>query len=382
MRLLLSVALLSSVLQLCSAAPVRENLNCAEVNNATAGHLAIHHINDNHDHGYKFKIDEVTEVDLKMVDHGCDIELQLLLKETACHTISPRDFEECPERSLGERAVVANCSVLITVKDNDAKVSKYDCETRQELTNLEMVRICPDCPMLVPLNDPEGLKSIREAVTEFNKNTSNEHVFVLQEVGRIKAAYIMSAGMNYYAEFTLVETVCPRESRIMHEACKPMCPDRAEHAFCRSSYSKMNGLYSVECEFYPAKNTDVLGPGEQEPICSPFPPNCVPVPPPHPPRGHGRNHGPPAPPAHGHGPPAPPAHGHGPPAPPAHGHGPPQRPPPTQEKHLPRPPFPHFPCFPPMTRADPAIHPICPWPQRRVLPMPGPGCMPLGPKNN
>ncbi|TWW57398.1 hypothetical protein D4764_07G0001170 [Takifugu flavidus] len=155
-----------------------------------------------------------------------------------------------------------------------------------------------------------------------------------------------------------------------------------EHAFCRSSYSKMNGLYSVECEFYPAKNTDVLGPGEQEPICSPFPPNCVPVPPPHPPRGHGRNHGPPAPPAHGHGPPAPPAHGHGPPAPPAHGHGPPQRPPPTQEKHLPRPPFPHFPCFPPMTRADPAIHPICPWPQRRVLPMPGPGCMPLGPKNN
>ncbi|TNM87672.1 hypothetical protein fugu_005893 [Takifugu bimaculatus] len=132
MRLLLSVALLSSVLQLCSAAPVRENLNCAEVNNATAGHLAIHHINENHDHGYKFKIDEVTEVDLKMVDNGCDIELQLLLKETACHTISPRDFEECPERSLGERAVVANCSVLITVKDNDAKVTKYDCETRQE----------------------------------------------------------------------------------------------------------------------------------------------------------------------------------------------------------------------------------------------------------
>lgn len=37
------------------------------------------------------------------VDNGCDINLQLLLKETACHNISPKDFEECPERSMGER---------------------------------------------------------------------------------------------------------------------------------------------------------------------------------------------------------------------------------------------------------------------------------------
>lgn len=82
----------------------------------------------------------------------------MLLKETACHTISPRGFEECPERSQGERvsphhhalmlptccsggtvktnvsslqAVVANCSVLITVKDNNATVTKYNCVTRQ-----------------------------------------------------------------------------------------------------------------------------------------------------------------------------------------------------------------------------------------------------------
>lgn len=92
------------------------------------------------------------------VDNGCDIDLQMLLKETACHTISPRGFEECPERSLGERvsphhhplmlltcctgetvksdvsslqAVVANCSVLITVKHNNASVTKYNCMTRQ-----------------------------------------------------------------------------------------------------------------------------------------------------------------------------------------------------------------------------------------------------------
>lgn len=54
-----------------------------------------------------------------------------------------------------------------------------------EKTNLEMVRICPDCPVLLPLNNSEGLKSVREATAEFNKNTSNQHYYILKEVGRI-----------------------------------------------------------------------------------------------------------------------------------------------------------------------------------------------------
>lgn len=67
MRLLLSVGLLSLVLQLCSSAPVLQNVKCSEDNNATAAHLAIHHINENHDHGYKFKISEVSGFKLEKV---------------------------------------------------------------------------------------------------------------------------------------------------------------------------------------------------------------------------------------------------------------------------------------------------------------------------
>lgn len=37
------------------------------------------------------------------VDQGCDVTVQLYLKETRCHVIDPTDFEECPERGLGER---------------------------------------------------------------------------------------------------------------------------------------------------------------------------------------------------------------------------------------------------------------------------------------
>lgn len=53
---------------------------------------------------------------------------------------------------------------------------------------MEMLMMCPDCPKLMPLNDTEGMKSIHEALTIFNKNVSNQRIFVLQEVGRIKVA--------------------------------------------------------------------------------------------------------------------------------------------------------------------------------------------------
>lgn len=39
--------------------------------------------------------------------------------------------------------------------------------------------------------------------------------------------YMMATGMSYFAEFALVETHCPMGSRIIPEACKPLCPDRA-----------------------------------------------------------------------------------------------------------------------------------------------------------
>uniref|UniRef100_A0AAX7T1T4 Cystatin domain-containing protein n=1 Tax=Astatotilapia calliptera TaxID=8154 RepID=A0AAX7T1T4_ASTCA len=299
----------------------------------------------------------------------------------------------CSEGNGPAAAEKANCTVLMTIKDGDADITKYECDTRQEKTNLEMVRICPDCPVLLPLNNSEGLKSVREATAEFNKNTSNQHYYILKEVGRISSGYIMGLGMNYYPEFALVETHCPMGSRIVIEACIPLCPNRARHAFCRSSYSSQNGLLSTECDFYPAENTTALGPGEKEPVCGRHPHGHG-GPPPHahdhgrgpPPHAHDHGHGPPPdagkggrPPHahdHGRGPPPDaakegrPPHAHGPPPhadkggrpPHAHDHG--HGPPPTGGKgkgsfH----PLRRFhPCHGFLVNPDPALHPICPWP--------------------
>lgn len=53
------------------------------------------------------------------------------------------------------------------------------------LTNSKMASICPDCPVLVALNNTNGLRAVDSIVKTFNKNTSNQHYYILHEVGRI-----------------------------------------------------------------------------------------------------------------------------------------------------------------------------------------------------
>ncbi|XP_053285924.1 alpha-2-HS-glycoprotein 1 [Pleuronectes platessa] len=397
MKALNVLVLLASVVLLCRASPVLEPVMCNEDHSAAAARMAVHDINEHHKHGYKFRLSEIKENKMDKVEEGCTIELHLDLLETKCHSISPKHFEDCETRQESSGAVMANCTVMMAVKDGNANVTRYDCDTRQVRTNREMSRMCPDCPTLIPLNSHEALTAIEKAVHEENINSTNEHFYVLQEVGRVMSGWMSSQGMYYSSEFVIVETHCPMGSRIAIQACDPLCPDRARHAFCRSFYTKGSGLRSVDCEYYPALNTTALGPGEKEPQCQyphlmhlprpaghPSPAVHHPSagggrpPPPPPPHAHGHGQGPPSfagsgPPPHAHG------HGHGPPsfagsAPPphAHGHGqgPPsfaggQGPPPhakgpiNRERVLP---FFIGPCNGFLAYSDPALHPICPKP--------------------
>ncbi|XP_033937376.1 alpha-2-HS-glycoprotein 1 [Pseudochaenichthys georgianus] len=344
MKGLPTLLLLCSTALLCSAAPAVEPVTCSKDGGAAAARMAAHHIDENHDHGYKFKLSEIKGNKVEKVDDGCEIELQLDLMETTCHNINPKHFEDCMIRGESQRAVMANCSVRITVTNGDAKVRNYHCDTRQVKTDSEMVSICPDCHNLISLHDPEGMKSVKEAVQRVNENTTNQNYFILKDVGRIKIGWMMP-GMNYWAEIALVESHCPMGSRIVPEACKPLCPDRARHALCHSSYSKSKGLMSVECDYYPPMNSTALGDGEREPIC--------------------RHHGGRGPPGHdGRGPPdSDGPRGRGPPD--SDGPGGRGPPPPAdggphdQERQRHRPPFHHLHCH----GSDAAIHPICPWPR-------------------
>ncbi|XP_034439241.1 alpha-2-HS-glycoprotein 1 [Hippoglossus hippoglossus] len=371
MKALNVLVLLASVVLLCRAAPVLELLMCSEDHSAAAARLAVHDINEHHNHGYKFRLSEIKENKTEKVEDGCTIELHLDLLESKCHSINPKHFEDCETRHETERDVMAHCTVMMAVKDGNANVTRYDCDTRQVTTNKDMQLLCPDCPVLIPLHSPEGLKAVEKAVHEENVNSANERFYILQEVGRVLSGYMSSQGMYYSSEFVIVETHCIMGSRIAIEACDPLCPDRARHAFCRSSYSNGAGLRSVDCEYYPALNTTALGPGETEPQCKcphlagqPSPtghhPSAGGNGPPAPAHDHGQGQGPPSfagsqgPPPHAHD------HGQGPPSfagsqgPPPHAKGPP-----NEERGLT---FFISPCNGILANPDPVLHPICPKP--------------------
>ncbi|XP_035862738.1 alpha-2-HS-glycoprotein-like [Sander lucioperca] len=140
------VVLLSSAVLLVSAAPALELVTCSKESGAAAARLTMHRINENHGHGYKFRLQEIQGNKVETVDGGCNLELQLNLLETVCHVINPKHFEDCEIREEAERAVMANCTIKMSVRNTDANVTKYECDTRQVKTNLEMVTICPDVP--------------------------------------------------------------------------------------------------------------------------------------------------------------------------------------------------------------------------------------------
>ncbi|KAM7012026.1 alpha-2-HS-glycoprotein-like [Tautogolabrus adspersus] len=220
---------------------------------------------------------------LEPTDTGCTIELKLSLGEAQCHVVNPKHFEDCEYSGTSDGAVMSSCTVMMTVVESDAQVTSYSCETQREVNNKELSMTCPDCPVILPLSDTAGLNAAMEAVKEFNKNTTHQNYYILQEVGRLKHGYVMGAGMIHYAEIALVESNCPMSSRIVLAACKALCSHRAQHAVCKSSHSKTRGMGSLRCEFYPALDTTPLLPGELEPVCEqPLPvyPAGPPAPPP------------------------------------------------------------------------------------------------------
>ncbi|XP_037106275.1 antihemorrhagic factor cHLP-B-like [Syngnathus acus] len=136
-----------------------------------------------------------------------------------------------------------------------AKVISHECTTRPELTNEEIVTICPECPKSLPLDDPTAVQAVNDAVVKFNREQKHTNYFTLIEVDHVTMETTATIGPIISLMFALVETTCPRGARNTFVACTPRCADVAQHAFCQISYYTLySQLGELECELYPPKN--------------------------------------------------------------------------------------------------------------------------------
>ncbi|XP_061681024.1 alpha-2-HS-glycoprotein-like [Syngnathoides biaculeatus] len=233
--------------------------------------LAVRHINEHHKHGFKFQLQEILSSDFQQVPGGCDVVLNVKLAQTECHFTNPKPHDRCHLFRQDERSAGATCTVALSVKSGTAAVTKHRCATGPEPTNEEMSWICPGCPGLLPLDDPTGSEAAREAVIKFNRESKLQNYFTLLEVAHVTIEYIPASGTMTLLKLALVETTCPREAGDALASCTPLCPDRANHYFCSTTYYNLPEVVGeLVCELYLPKNSTQLAAGEPEPACGPL----------------------------------------------------------------------------------------------------------------
>uniref|UniRef100_A0A8L0DVF1 Cystatin fetuin-A-type domain-containing protein n=1 Tax=Oncorhynchus mykiss TaxID=8022 RepID=A0A8L0DVF1_ONCMY len=223
----------------CASVPTRDtsgrHWSCDEKEKEPGARLAMLSINNKHFHGYKFQLSNITFSTVEKGQSDCKLHLELDLQETTCHIINPKSFEECDIRQDYE--TVSHYTTMANQTLNNISDTCQSCRERDTFSAEKMVRMCPDCPILLPLHSPEGLESVKAGLRQFNMDHNYTSYFKLMEVGRITSGYMMMTGMNYYAELAIVETECNAKSRIDTQACKPLCPDEAVRQLATSSSS-------------------------------------------------------------------------------------------------------------------------------------------------
>ncbi|XP_061681146.1 alpha-2-HS-glycoprotein-like [Syngnathoides biaculeatus] len=252
------------------AAPSLPAVSCDEESEVAAANLGVQHINQEHKHGFRFKLQVVQSSKYQQVSGGCHIDVNVKLEQTKCHFTNPKPDDQCELWRLDERGAVATCSIEFWVMWGVARVTKHECTTRPELTNEELVTVCPSCPKLLPLDDPTAVKAVNDAVVKFNRENKHENYFTLMEVAHVTMRSFETIGTITSLKFALVETTCPREARNTFVACTPRCPERAHHAFCQTTYYNLHRqVGELQCDLYLPKNRGPH-PTVPEPVCGPL----------------------------------------------------------------------------------------------------------------
>ncbi|KAG9266458.1 alpha-2-HS-glycoprotein 1 [Astyanax mexicanus] len=250
--------ILAALLQVLLAQSSNETYQCQVDKDDQALEEAVQFINDLHHHGYKFKL--VKKESRKPENEGksCDVLMAVTLEETKCHVVNPKPLDECEIRPFHETKVTAKCNVTVCGGGPKTGIKQFTCDT-EPVSNVEVAKICPDCPALLPLHDSRGLESVKAAVEKFNKDSDFTKYFKLLEVGRLTTQHNMMFGQTYFAEFALVETECSDQTKPEEKpACKPKCSQETRHGFCKSTQLG-NGSLTVTCEIYEAQNSTQIG---------------------------------------------------------------------------------------------------------------------------
>ncbi|NWJ03296.1 FETUA protein, partial [Crypturellus undulatus] len=231
------------------AAPPLPPLVCDDPEFEAAAEIAVNYINDHNHHGYKFALNRIENV--RTLPQGPNKEmifLELDLLETKCPTISPVPLENCTVRPFEEHAVEGDCDVKLQKLDGKLSVLASKCHSHADSAE-DVIRICPDCPLLENLNNTEVLAGVAAALNEHNSKTPDAYLKLL-EIGRARIQY--HPVHLVFVEFAVAATNCSaEESKANVDVCQLLPEDESNFGFCTATIATQPTTdVQVDCKLY------------------------------------------------------------------------------------------------------------------------------------
>ncbi|KAB5559232.1 hypothetical protein PHYPO_G00026610 [Pangasianodon hypophthalmus] len=227
--------------------------SCNDATTAFVAGEAIDKINQDRTTGYVFSLERVSNVhQTRHGETGVVFYLTIDILETKCHVLSKKSYKECETWSFGENPVYGQCKAVMYVNKPQrvSRLYKYSCTIRP-VSASKIGKMCPDCPILISLDNKEVEKTMKMGLEKFNKESALPNYFAPLNITRAIAQ--LGLITMYNVEFTIQETVCSNKTDISEASkCDIMTCEFAHKGFCRATYSRSSGdeLIESKCEIY------------------------------------------------------------------------------------------------------------------------------------
>ncbi|NXV83888.1 FETUA protein, partial [Atlantisia rogersi] len=224
-------------------------LGCDDPESEAAAEFAVNYINGHSHHGYKFALNRIDNIVVRPQGPNNEIViLELDLLETRCHILSPTPLENCTVRRFTEHAVEGDCDVKLQKMDGKLSVIASKCHSHADSSE-DVLRVCPDCALLVTLNNTEVLSTVTAALNDHNSKTVDAYLRLL-EIGRARIQYHPVHVVS--VEFAVAATNCSaEEAKDNVEACQLLPDDQSNFGFCIATETKRPSQnLQVDCQLY------------------------------------------------------------------------------------------------------------------------------------
>uniref|UniRef100_A0A671VS17 Cystatin fetuin-B-type domain-containing protein n=1 Tax=Sparus aurata TaxID=8175 RepID=A0A671VS17_SPAAU len=168
--------------------------------------------------------------------------LTIDVMETKCHITSRKPWKQCKVRDIGGVPVYGECEVSASI-GSEVQLQSYACAIREVPATL-VVAECPDCPTADNLNEPVVKETANLSLQRLNEESRLANYFTLENITRASSQWVF--GPSYFVEFTIVETVCSRNTDASELSnCKPMDCQFAHRGFCLGTHVAMEDQFEI-----------------------------------------------------------------------------------------------------------------------------------------